>query len=207
VGLTERISERSRRRKFRLFMEAVQPGPTTSVIDVGVDDLGYGEPRTVRTANFFEEFYPWRGNVTAVAPHEGFRLRERYPEVDFVRADGCELPFADGAFDVYFSNAVIEHVGGPDRQRRFIAEAVRVARDVFITTPNRRFPIEVHTRLPAVHWLPAGASGRVYEAVGKPWARDLSLLSPAELRALFPGGSSVRILSAGMTIVALAADN
>jgi hypothetical protein len=27
-------------------------------------------------------------------------------------------------------------------------------RAVFVTTPNRRFPIEFHTVLPVVHWLP-----------------------------------------------------
>jgi SAM-dependent methyltransferase len=204
VGLAERISERSRRRKLRLFMEAVQPGPTTRIVDVGVDELGYGEGETPRTINFFEEFYPWRRNVTAVTLHAARHVRERYPEVTFVQADGCDLPFADGTFDAYFSNAVVEHVGRQERQRRFVAEALRVARRVFITTPNRLFPIEVHTRLPVVHWLPASASGRLYRAVGKPWASDLSLLTPGELRALFPEGSKARILSSGMTIVAFA---
>jgi hypothetical protein len=28
---------------------------------------------------------------------------------------------------------------------------------VFVTTPNRWFPIEFHTVLPLVHWLPADA--------------------------------------------------
>ena len=46
--------------------------------------------------------------------------------------DACALPFADQAFDVVFSNAVIEHVGDVERQRRFVAEALRVGRRVFI---------------------------------------------------------------------------
>ena len=40
---------------------------------------------------------------------------------------------------------MIEHVGGEEEQRRFVAEVLRVGRRAFITTPNRWFPIEVHT--------------------------------------------------------------
>ena len=31
---------------------------------------------------------------------------------------------------------------------------------VFVTTPNRWFPLEVHTLLPFVHWLPGRARAR-----------------------------------------------
>jgi hypothetical protein len=71
---------------------------------------------------------------------------------------------------------------------------------VFLTTPNRWFPIEVHTRLPLVHWLPDRLSGRVYGLVGKPWAKENHLLGPRDLRELFP--VPVRIRNLGMTLVA-----
>ena len=106
------------------------------------------------TLNFFEEHYPWPERITALGLHDGDGFRARYPEIRYVQGDACALPFEDGAFDIVFSNAVIEHVGGRERQRQFVSEALRVGRRVFITTPNRRFPIEVHTRLPLVHWLP-----------------------------------------------------
>ena len=98
-----------------LFMELMRPSPETVVLDVGVDDLGYGEAGEWATANFFEEHYPWPAQVTAVGLHEGRRFRRRYPTVGFVQADGCDLPFADGEFDICFSNAVVEHVGGRER--------------------------------------------------------------------------------------------
>ena len=106
--------------------------------------------------------------------------------------DACALPFADQAFDVVFSNAVIEHVGDVGRQRQFVAEALRVGRRVFITTPNRWFPIEVHTRLPLVHWLPRAASDRAYDLAGKGWARENHLLGSGDLRGLFPGAGAHR---------------
>ena len=96
---------------------------------------------------------------------------------------------------------MIEHVGDVDRQRLFVAEALRVGRRVFLTTPNRWFPIEVHTRLPLVHWLPEGAAGRAYDLAGKGWARENHLLGSGDLRGLFPG--PVRIVNLGLTLVAI----
>jgi SAM-dependent methyltransferase len=188
---------------MRLFMEAIRPDQRTSILDVGVDDLGYGEDEGWATANFFEELYPWRERITAVALHDGERFRRRYPEVAYVRADGCELPFEDGEFDVVFSNAVVEHLENRERQRRFASEATRVGRRVFVATPNRRFPVEVHTRLPFVHWLPQAGSARVYELLGKGWARELELLTASELRGLFPSPERVRIVGSMPTLVAL----
>ena len=77
---------------------------------------------------------------------------------------------------------------------------MRVGKRVFLTTPNRWFPVEVHTRLPLVHWLPSGAAARAYDLVGKPWAKENHLLGAADLRALFP--VPVRVHNLGMTLVA-----
>jgi len=201
MRLADSISLRSRRRKLRLLLDELRPTATTSVLDVGADELGYGDGDGCATMNFFEESYPWPERITALGLHDGEGFRSRYPDIPYIQGDACALPFADGAFDVVFSNAVIEHVGGRGRQRQFVSEALRVGRRVFITTPNRRFPIEVHTRLPLVHWLPDAVSHRVYRAAGKEFATDVHLLTRRSFASLFPG--RVRIVSLGMTLVAI----
>jgi SAM-dependent methyltransferase len=201
VRVADEISLRSRRRKLRLFLDELQPTAETTVLDVGADELGFGDANGCSTLNFFEELYPWPGRITALGQHDGSGFRARYPEIRYVQGDACALPFADGEFDVVFSNAVIEHVGGRERQRAFVSEALRVARRVFVTTPNRRFPIELHTRLPLVHWLPDRLSHPVYRAFGKGHGTELDLLTQRTLGALFPG--RVRIVSLGLTLVAI----
>jgi SAM-dependent methyltransferase len=203
VRLADAISLRSRRRKLDLFLDLMEPDADTTVLDVGVDELSLGEAggqRGCTTHNFLEERYPWPERITALGLHDGRRFRERYPRIAYVQGDACALPFPDGSFDVVHSNAVIEHVGPRERQQAFVREALRVGRRVFVTTPNRWFPVEVHTRLPLVHWLPERLSGRVYDVAGKPWAKDNHLLGPSELRALFP--VPVRIHNLGLTLVA-----
>jgi hypothetical protein len=196
-GAAARVSLRSRERKLRLFVDIFQPGPETTVVDLGVTDAPFGAGSS---DNFFEALYPWPGQITAVGPTELDRFSAAFPQVTTVRADGRELPFVDGQFDLGFSNAVVEHVaGGRDGQRRFVAELCRVAERVFVTTPNRLFPIDPHSLLPFVHWLPDGdLRRRALRARG--FDDVLEPLGPRELASLFP--YPVRIVGRGMTLAA-----
>jgi SAM-dependent methyltransferase len=195
--VASRVSLRSRQQKLERFLELFQPGPGTTVVDVGVTDAPFGAGSS---DNFFEALYPWPGQITAVGHTELDRFQAAFPAVRAIRADGRELPFLDGQFELGFSNAVVEHVaGGRDGQRQFVHELCRVAGRVFVTTPNRFFPIEVHTLLPFAHWLPSAARDRVVRARG--FHDVLDPLGPHELASLFP--YSVRVLNTGMTLIAV----
>jgi SAM-dependent methyltransferase len=189
--IASEASRRSRERKLELFLELLAPGPETSVVDVGVTDSGvagaYG------TDNFLEAGYPWPERITAVGVTELDRFGAAFPQVRRVVADGRALPFADREFDIGFSNAVVEHVGGRADQLAFVHELCRVAGRVFVTTPNRWFPIEVHTLLPLVHWLPRRAQPGVLA--------EIDLLGPRAFAALFP--YPVRVRNHGVTLTAI----
>jgi SAM-dependent methyltransferase len=134
----------------------------------------------------------------------------------WVAGDGCSLPFRDGAFDVVFSNSVIEHVGDRDRQRRFAREVARVGRAYWVETPNRWFPVEQHLLTPLLHWLPRGWQRALMPRLNlwrwlvrvsadrrdfylEHYQRDVRLLGPGEMRALFPDGRVVRERFLGWT--------
>ena len=201
--LAARISARSRRRKLDLFLEVMKPTAETTVVDVGVSDGGYGED-TYGTANFFEALYTWPERIVAVSTQHLTVFQQAFPKVTAVRADGRALPFLDDEFDIGFSNAVVEHLPDLDSQRAFVGELCRVSRRVFVTTPNRHFPIDTHTLVPLAHWLPDERRDAVYKALGREEGLGLRLLTPDGLLGLFPASAKPRIVRRGMTIVVVA---
>lgn len=70
--------------------------------------------------------------------------------------DARNLQFAEGSYDIVFSNSVIEHVGNLGDQEAFAREARRVGRKLWIQTPARECPVEPHYLALFVHWFPAG---------------------------------------------------
>ena len=205
AGVAARVSLANRRRKLRLFMGAVRPDERTTVVDIGAADAGFAaEGGHGFTYNFFEELYPWPHRITAVSDRPLDRFAEVFPDVRRVVADGRELPFADGEFDAAFSNAVVEHVGPEPEQRRFVVELCRVAKRVFVSTPNRLFPLEVHTLVPFAHWLPRPAADRTFAALRRDDWEGVHLLTPRGLLGLFPEDADVRLVERGITLSALA---
>ncbi len=99
-----------RRRRMRRFERTFAITAATRVLDVGGTAMNW-DYLSVR---------PW-----LVILNTG-RERRDAQGIEWVAGDGCALPFPDGAFDIVFSNSVIEHVGSPDQQARFAREIARV---------------------------------------------------------------------------------
>lgn len=177
-----RLSEKNRQKKFDLFLNIVSPKENEAVLDVGVNDEEYSE-----SDNYLEKHYPFPQNITAVSKQGLDHFKKRYPNIRAVVADGRALPFRENEFSISYSNAVIEHVGTREDQLNFLRELFRVSRKGFLTTPNRHFPIEVHTRVPLLHIVLTKSFFDIFlKKIGKTWATGnyMNLLSISDLRTL-----------------------
>ena len=57
--------------------------------------------------------------------------------------------------DLVISNATIEHVGKLNNQKKMLINVCKLTKKIFfLSTPYRFFPIEVHTKIPLLHFLP-----------------------------------------------------
>lgn len=175
---------KARQRMQERFYEFAKPGPESKVLDLGVTpDVSLPE------SNYFLQAYPYPERVTATSIENLDDVKKRFPKIRFMTFPPGRLPFADKEFDVVFCSAVLEHVGSEANQREFVAECFRVARQVFLTTPNRYFPIEIHTFIPLIHWLPKPVHRKLLSLFGMSlWAREdhLNLLSAGDLREMAP---------------------
>jgi SAM-dependent methyltransferase len=169
------LAQRARARRRGMYLELMAPTAAERVLDVGCGSVG------LVTLDV-------PGRISGTDRGE----RPGYPGERFVQADARELPFADGEFDIAYSNSLIEHLPPTDRAR-VAAEMARVGRRLFVQTPNRWFPVEPHALLPLVHWLPRRLGRRLWRlgVTGEPFD-DIRLLDARELRRLFPGARIVR---------------
>ncbi len=201
------ISLHFRRRRMERFAREFGVTERTTVLDIGGAHeywrLLAGPPR-VTLLNM----------PRAMAETVGGEVR--------VAADARSLPFRDGAFDIVFSNSVIEHVGDQASQERFAREAARAGRGYWIQTPNKWFPVEQHLLTPFLHWLPkawqralaprATVWGAIVslppdrrEFYVRHYLEEVKLLGAGDMRRLFPEARIVRerFLGLGKSLIAV----
>lgn len=187
-GLLEKLFRHFRSQRMRLFQQTFAISSCTRVLDVGGSPLIW-------------QFCSVQPKLTIL--NLPAALQPSSIEMTRVAGDGRMLPFQNAAFDIVFSNSVIEHVGNSANQQKFAHEVARVGRRYWIQTPNRRFPIELHLMLPFVHYLPKTWQRpiinrlTVWELLVQPnehqrafylshFLNELNLLNWRELQALFP---------------------
>jgi SAM-dependent methyltransferase len=94
---------------------------------------------------------------------------------EFVQLADDQLPFSEGTFDIVVSNHVIEHVPSADRHLAEVARVLKPGGIVYLATPNRLWPREVHYRVYLLHWLPTTIFLRLLKWLGR-YHEDVRLL-------------------------------
>jgi ubiquinone/menaquinone biosynthesis C-methylase UbiE len=180
-NFAQSVSNSNRERKFYYFMNLFTIEKRTKILDVGASD-----DEKQAAANILEKRYPYQRNITVLGTQKYNNLVERYPFVKAVQYNGEMFPFKDNSFDICWSNAVLEHVGNNARQVVFLKEIKRCANKAFITTPNKFFPVETHTKLFFIHWLPKKLFDQIARRINLGWATGdyMHLLSLREIKRL-----------------------
>ena len=94
----------------------------------------------------------------------------------------------DFSSDLVVSNATIEHVGNTLNQKKMLKNIIKLTKKIFVlTTPNKFYPIELHTKIPLIHWFPKSIYRKILKFLGLSFYADeknLNLLSVNELKKM-----------------------
>jgi hypothetical protein len=166
---------------MRIFVEQLDPSPDSDLIDIG------GLPDLWR-------MIPRRPKVTLLNLPGSFDfLREEQRRgFKFIEANIFEHPNLTAAYDIAFSNSVLEHVG-PREQQAMFADIVCRAPAYWVQVPSPSFPIEQHCH--AFFWWQRGQRSR--DRVMRRWSmrgddlssrfmQDTRPISRSTLQSLFP---------------------
>ena len=90
--------------------------------------------------------------------------------------------------DLVISNATIEHVGSFQNQIKMCDNIINLSKKYFIImTPNRFHPLEFHTKIPIIHWLPKKFHRMILRLFGLKFfaeEKNLNLLSNYDFKLI-----------------------
>jgi hypothetical protein len=187
------FSNSRRTRRFEAFAAIVDTLLAQQSRPVRILDIG--------GTNSFWEQRGWEQRDDVAIVLVNLEAEERkHANIDPRAGDATDLSeFADGSFDVVFSNSVIEHLQTRDNQAAMAAEVRRLAPVYWIQTPNFWFPVEPHFLTPAWHWLPVRARVAMLRrrrwgwrgpcpdpAAAQAAVREIRLMRGRELTRMFP---------------------
>ena len=83
--------------------------------------------------------------------------------------------------DLVVSSATIEHVGSYKNQKMMLKNMIKLSKKItIITTPNRFHPVDFHTKIPFIHWLPKSIHRKILKILNLSFyskEENLNLLS------------------------------
>jgi SAM-dependent methyltransferase len=150
--------------------------------------------------------YVWGTEVDREMARIGSVRMVDWPDAHVLACDGNLLPFPDDVFDIIDSIHVVEHV---HNLQVYLSELVRVLKPGgvrYLGCPNRLFPLELHTMIPLVHWLPKDLGDRLGKVIAclSFWSRStedrLRVLDTMTLRYVAPWVLQRQLLKLGVHV-------
>ena len=211
-----RLSADARRKRSEFFRSQFDIDENTRLLDLGSENgsniFNVLQNTKHRPENIFI------ADIDERLLKEGRRL---YGFNEVLIDESGRLPFEDNSFDIVYCSSVIEHVTVPKselwkykddkefkhdswaRQVVFAKEIRRLGKQYFVQTPSKSFPIESHTWLPFVGYLPRRYFLPTLKFSNRFWVKaadpDFNLLGKDDMKKLFPKGEIVEEVKFGFT--------
>ena len=175
-----KIVRYEREKIHKIFLESVNYNNNLSLLDVGTTSS------LDESQNLILEKTKENKNISCLSNQNLDLTKKKFSNIkDTFIGDGRKMNLEDNKFDIVYSSATIEHVGSFEEQKVFVEESYRVAKkNVFITTPNRFHPIDFHTKIPFIHWLPKKFHRKILKFIGLEFyslEKNLNLMSKKDL--------------------------
>ena len=167
----------ARKKLFNLMLKYISTDD--QIIDIGTT------PVREKHENFFLHHYQYPENITCFSNQNLENLKTIFPTLKTLTGDGRDTKLSNNSYDIAISNATLEHVGSFEKQCDFVKELHRISKKrCIVSTPNRFYPLDTHTMLPLIHWLPKKLHRKIltflkYNFLAK--EENLNLLSKNDL--------------------------
>lgn len=176
------ITRGLKQKRVKQFISKLKLGPNDIILDLGSEDgsylaANYPYPHNIVIADLNED------NMKYGVEKYGLKGYQVIPEKG-------ELPFTANQFDAVWCNSVIEHVTVSEnerhitnrsfkhysnaQQRLFADEIKRIGKKYFVQTPYLHFPVEAHSWLPLVQYLPQRHRRALSHILKKVWIKQWS---------------------------------
>ena len=120
-------------------------------------DVGTTSDSHYESSNFFLKLIPKNVEITSLSD-QAIHLNRRDGEqllARYIKGDIVQVKDFSETFNLVICSATLEHVGALSNQVSALENLIKLSESqIFITVPNRWHPIEFHSRVPLLHWLP-----------------------------------------------------
>tara|TARA_B100002051_G_C16527250_1_gene530825 strand:+ start:104 stop:784 length:681 start_codon:yes stop_codon:yes gene_type:complete len=146
----DNIIEKKRFEMLNILKKCINTSQINSFLDIGTT-----EDDSLKSSNFFVKQFDYISTKKSISDQN--ITNEKFTKV---LKKSITSNFEENEIDLFrsdlvISSATIEHVGNFENQKKMMENIMKLSDRYFlITTPNRFFPIDFHTKLPFLHMLP-----------------------------------------------------
>ncbi len=131
-------------------------------------DVGTTLDESLASSNIILKILAPGKRVTSLSD-QGLGIRQSSHDLidEYILGDITREDFSSSKYDLVTCSAVLEHCGVKERQFQAIANLLSVTdKYLLLTIPNRWYPIELHSKLPLLHFFPKNLYRALYSFFG-----------------------------------------